>query len=113
MSLDVYLDMPKCPNCGRGGTLYNANITHNLAEMATAAGIYRWLWRPEELGVKTAQELIEPLARAIHDMKSEPDFYKKHDSPNGWGTYDDFVPWLEKYLQACELYPESLVSVSR
>lgn len=39
--------------------------------------------------------------------------FRAYDSPNGWGTYDNFVPWLEKYLAACEEYPDAEVRVSR
>ncbi len=34
-------------------------------------------------------------------------------SVNGWGTYKNFVPWVAKYLAACEEYPDADVSVSR
>jgi len=32
---------------------------------------------------------------------------------NGWGLYEDFVPWIERYLAACEEYPEAIIRVSR
>jgi hypothetical protein len=31
--------------------VFDYNITHNLGEMAKAAGIYMELWRPEEIGI--------------------------------------------------------------
>ncbi len=93
--------------------LFSANITHNLGEMADAVGIYKHLWRPEELGIKTAKELIEPIMKGLTDMKARPDHYKKFDAKNGWGTYNDFIPWIEKYLAACIEYPNSLILVSR
>ena len=40
MSLDVYLEKPKCSTCGHVGLVYEANITHNLGPMAKEAGIY-------------------------------------------------------------------------
>lgn len=39
--------------------------------------------------------------------------YFPNNSPNGWGTYKYFVPWLEKYLAACKEYPDAVVEVSR
>ena len=33
---------------------YSANITHNLGKMAEEAGIYKHLWRPEEIGITKA-----------------------------------------------------------
>lgn len=112
MSLDVRLSFQVCAHCGRE-EVYSANITHNLIGMAQEAGIYGIVWRPEESGITTARQLVEPLRKAIADMKADPERFKKFDASNGWGTYVDFVPWLEKYLQACEHTPDARVSVTR
>lgn len=64
-------------------------------------------------GITTAEQLIEPLEKAIADMKARPKYYEQFNSPNGWGTYKNFVPWLEKYLAACKEYPDAVVEVSR
>lgn len=69
--------------------------------------------QPEENGITTAEQLIEPLEKAIADMKARPKYYEQFNSPNGWGTYKNFVPWLEKYLAACKEYPDAVVEVSR
>jgi hypothetical protein len=113
MSLDVYLRPNKCPHCGRSDEGFSSNITHNLGKMAEEAKIYGIVWRPEENGIKKAKHMIEPLRKAIADMKANPERFKKHNSPNGWGMYEDFVPWLEKYLKACEDDPEAEIEVSR
>lgn len=121
MSLDVYLsrkatEQQDCPHCGQPyypDNTYHANITHNLGKMADAAGIYGIVWRPEENGITTAGQLIEPLEKAIADMKARPEYYEQFNSPNGWGTYENFVPWLDKYLAACKEYPDAEVEASR
>ena len=113
MSLDVYLHMNRCEHCGRSDECFSQNITHNLTEMADEAGIYGIVWRPEENGITTAQQLIEPLRKAIADMKADPERFKKHNASNGWGLYKHFLPWLEKYLQACEEMPDATIEVSR
>ena len=113
MSLHVYLDLPTCPHCGRDDKGFSQNITHNLVEMADEAGIYGVVWRPEENGITTARQLIEPLRTAIACMKADPERFKKHNASNGWGLYEHFLPWLEKYLYACEEMPDAVVSVSR
>jgi hypothetical protein len=92
---------------------YSANITHNLNRMAEAAGIYYHLWRPDEIGIKTAGELIEPLETGLAKMKVDPEHYKKFDADNGWGGYDDFVPWIERYIEACKTHPKTIISISR
>ena len=113
MSLDISLCRNKCPHCGRSDEGYSANITHNLNKMADEAGIYGILWRPEENGIEKAAQLIEPLRKAIAEMKADPPRFEKHNSPNGWGLYENFVPWLERLLVACEEYPEAAVHASR
>lgn len=102
MSLDIYLKEE-----------YSKNITHNLAQMASKAGIYTYLWRPDENGVKCAKELIEPIAKAIADMKERVEYYDQFNASNGWGTREQFIPWLEDLLIACKEHPEAEISVSR
>src|SRR6185295_6664084 len=93
--------------------VFSANVTHNLGPMATEAGIYEHLWRPDEIGIKAAHELIEPLRAGVAMMKSDPPRFEKLNPQNGWGSYEMFVPWVVRYLQACEKYPEAEVSVWR
>jgi len=110
MSLDVTLTNKKCQHCGSEEEVYSSNITHNLGKMADAAGIYMHCWRPNEIGIFKASQLIEPLRKGIQEMKDDPDKFKKHDSPNGWGLYVHFLPWLEAYVKACEENPDACVS---
>jgi len=91
----------------------NANITHNLGAMAYAAGIYKALWRPEEIEVTIAAQLISPLTDGLNWLRANETEARKHDAPNGWGLYEHFVPFVEKYLAACAAHPTALVSVSR
>lgn len=107
MSLDVYLKktMPT--------EVYSANITHNLGTMAKEAGIYMHLWRPEEIGITKAAQLIEPLRAGVAAMIAEPARFERHNAPNGWGMYKHFVPFVEQYLAACEENPDADVEVCR
>lgn len=107
MSLDVYL------TAVRPTTVYDANITHNLGKMANEAGIYQHLWRPGEIGVTKAEQLIEPLRNAVALMKADLPRFTQHNAPNGWGLYEHFVPFVEEYLAACIENPDADVRVSR
>lgn len=112
--------------------VYDSNITHNLGNMAEKAGIYEALWRPyqlldeykkfadykEEMEFEEKQEIkasfiIPYLEKGLSELKSRPDYFKKFDSPNGWGLYKNFVPFVERYLDACKSFPESLISADR
>lgn len=93
--------------------LFEANITHNLNTMAAQVNIYEYLWRPGEIGVTCAGELIKPLAEGISFLESDPKRFKAFDAENGWGTYDDFVPWIKRYLEACKEHPTAFVESDR
>lgn len=124
MSLDVYLQgettsEPCMCRCGHEHNrevteeYYSANITHNLNKMAKAAGIYEPLWRPEEIGITHARQLIEPLRAGLARLEADPAHYEQFNASNGWGLYEHFVPWVRRYLRACEDYPDATVHVSR
>lgn len=81
--------------------------------MAEAAGLYMHLWRPEEIGITKASELVTPLCDGLNKLKAYPKKYETFNSPNGWGLYKHFVPFVENYLNACIENPEATVSVSR
>lgn len=107
MSLDVYLSEV------RETTIYERNITHNLNKMADEAGIYKHLWRPEDIEITKAAQLIEPLREGLALLLSDPERFKKFDPENKWGDYDGLVDFVREYLAACEENPSASVCVSR
>jgi len=107
MSLDVSLIET------RPVEVYSRNITHNLTGMALEAGIYQHLWRPEEIEIEFAHQLILPLTRGLELLLSDPTRFEAFNAPNGWGTYKDFVGFVEDYLMACEEFPNALIDISR
>jgi hypothetical protein len=140
MSLDVSLYRNYHVSYDGGITLeekqedvYSANITHNLGKMAEAAGLYEALWRPYQLkegynipeddhdaeykyeveNPVRAHEIIPIIEKGLEDMLARPKHYETFNSPNGWGLYKHFVPFIEKYLEALKEYPESFVDCDR
>lgn len=119
MSLDVYLTRKKWTSYDAGKTLeegdetvYDANITHNLGKMADKANVYQALWHPEQINATKASDIIELLEKGLADLKTRPKYFEKFNSSNGWGMYEHFVPFVEKYLEACKKYPNSTIEVS-
>lgn len=119
MSLDVYLTRKKWISYDEGKThteekeeIYSANITHNLSKMADEAGIYEALWRPQEIGKTKASQIVELLEKGLADLKERPEHFKSFNPRNGFGMYQDFVPFVEKYLAACKEYPDAIIEVS-
>lgn len=75
-----------------------------------AGGVYEI---ERSLPVVHARDLIEPLRAGLILLKSDPVRFEQFNTPNGWGVYEDFVPFVEKYLVACEENPAARVRVSR
>jgi len=98
---------------GNDETVYSANITHNLNRMASAAGIYEALWRPDEHDLTKAAQLIEPLHDGLEALISDPDRFSQLNPSNGWGDYHGLVEFVRRYLNACKTWPDADVSVSR
>lgn len=125
MSLDIYLTGAThevveciCSCCGHkhihadAEEIYSANITHSLNRMADAAGFYRALWHPDEIGISKAYQLTPFLTNGIVALESNPDLFKAFDGVNGWGTYEQFLPWLKTLLIACQENPNADLRVS-
>lgn len=96
-----------------GNQVYWANITHNLNSMAEAAGIYKYLWRPDEIEITRAAQLIDPLRAGLTNLESDRARFEQYNPENGWGNYDGLVRFVRNYLAACEQYPTATVTVSR
>lgn len=107
MSLDVQLTEI------RPVQIYERNITHNLNKMADEAGIYMHLWRPDEIGITKACQLIEPLTAGLALLESDPARFTPFNSPNGWGMYPHLVEFVRDYLESCIANPDAAVEVSR
>jgi len=107
MSLDVYLLVTKPV------PIYEANVTHNLNGMAEEAGIYKHLWRPDELGITKASELIAPLTDGLSLLESDPARFNALNPPNGWGSYEGLCRFVRNYLNACRENPDADIDVCR
>ena len=93
--------------------LFDANITHNLNKMAKEAGLYDALWCPLENGNSFAGDIMPALVEGYNELKENPEKYKKFDADNGWGTYDDFLPWVAEYMGACDKHPLACIWISK
>ena len=104
MSLDIWLEVVKpCE-------IHSQNITHNLNKMWMKAGCYDALYNSAG---KKAKKILPILKKAIDKMKKNPKAYKKLDSPNGWGTFEHALPWLEEFYEACGLNPDAIIGIDK
>lgn len=107
MNLEVYL------TALRPTIVFSCNITHNLNKMAEAVGIYTHIWRPEELDITKAHELIEPLQAGLEQLYANPMHFRQFNARNGWGVYKHLVKFIENYLANCREFPDADVKVNR
>ena len=120
MSLDIYLTRKVYLSYDNGNTyeekgenVYWANITHNLINMANKAGIYKAIWRPEEINAKKAKDIIKIIEKGLEDLRKRPEYFKQFNSSNGWGVYEDFDSFVEDYLKALKENPDAEIYVNR
>lgn len=117
MSLDVtlYLEIDVGAPELQYVCFFDSNYTHNCASMAREAGLYKYVWRPEECEppIEFAKDLIEHLRSGIARMEDDPERFTRLNPENGWGSYETFLPWLREYLAACIKYPKARIAASR
>jgi len=116
MSLDISLYM----DVDTGGpelhrvTLYEANYTHNITAMAREAGLYECIWCPEDhTSFPVAGALIGPLREGLLRMREDPERFTALNPENGWGSYDTFLDWVDRYLHACTEHPKASIHTWR
>lgn len=113
MSLDVSLMVTQPVE------VYENNITHNLAQMATMVvlengmTLYDVLWHPEEKGLCYAKDISELLDEGWNTLLSNPKHFKKFNPSNGWGDYDGLSDFVYKYRNACWDNPDAELRISR
>lgn len=128
MSLDISLYSPDvtqercfCVTCGNDHfrtvrqCLFSGNITHNLNSMASRAGLYTALWRPEEYGIRYAREVVPHLESGLEMLNDQEmqGMFEQFNPENGWGSLGGLKAVAREYLEACKQNPESLVEVCR
>lgn len=113
MSLDVDLMVTQPVS------VFSQNITHNLGKMASEVKLgwgitlYDVLWRPDEHGMKFAKDISDHLDRGWNILLSDPEYFKKFNPENGWGSYEGLERFVYKYRNACWDNPDAELSICR
>lgn len=111
MSLDISLTIEVTEP--RVVEVFEANLTHNLNTMAKEAGLYYFIWRPEEVGAHFAYELVVPLETGLALLKAEPQRFELFDHEGGHGTRVQLIHFLEQYIDACKANPKATIGAYR
>lgn len=97
----------------KGGRVFEANITHNLGEMATECGLYDVMWRPEEHGLTQCETAIPVLRKGVAELAGNRERYERFNPENGWGSYDILLRVATELLEACENIPCGTIRAMR
>ena len=91
------------------------DTTHNLVPMAKACGMYEYVWQADEILGEDflAKDIAGWLEYGLLDLLKNKAKCKEYNSPNGWGTYEDFVQFLTTYIAACHERPDATVYLCR
>jgi hypothetical protein len=103
--------------------------------MAMEAGCYEVLWRPyilhkdfnkDKIGddydlenkfklehPMQAKDILHLLEKSLVILKNDSERFKKFNPSNKWGTYENLVSVIEKYIENCNWFPNAYISVSR
>jgi hypothetical protein len=99
MSLDINLQAVRTVN------VFYLNVPTCYKPIAEKVGIQTYIWKPEELGISKAEQLINPLRIGLQLLESVPGRVGVAQE-----TLDDFVECVRKYLAACEQNPDAEIS---
>jgi uncharacterized protein YneR len=75
--------------------------------------LYKVLWYPEELGLKTGEDILPYLRVGLLMLLSFPEEYKQHNPSNGWGDYNNLVDFVTAYYFACMEFPDGVIEISK
>jgi len=104
VSLDVDLRIQTGPDMSH--TVYSGNYTHNVSPMWHRAGCLDVLYESRGAAVP---DVLPVLEAALIAMRSEPDAYRAMNPPNGWGSYDGAIAWLDRLVSECRVNPRCTV----
>ena len=130
MSWDVYLTQEdgECPSCGQSTTAVRSNVgnmTFNVAPMYYSAFEFAYKcihgspYKPNDdegfglrqlTGMKCADALPYMLVAIAH-MRQQPSEYMKMNPPNGWGSYESALEFLEELKDASLKHMQATIEV--
>lgn len=96
---------------------WHGNITHNLHEMAGQCYgrdlcLDDLLWR-DEMPDNIVEYIIDLFA-CLFELKNNPDYYRRYNPSNGWGTYEQLVEFVRSFIHALiDMPPGSTIEYSK
>jgi hypothetical protein len=104
MSYDIWLEIDTGGD-ERANVCDVGNHTSNTSPMWVRA-LGRSL---REYDGRIAGDVADELKAAIAHMHANPDIYESMNPPNGWGSYDSALIYLQKLWAACKAHPRTII----
>lgn len=107
MSYDIWLEMDTGGDepaqvCEVGNHTWNCGLM-----FSTALGIESL----NDLDGQNAGEWAEKCCQGVNDMLSRPAVYETMNPPNGWGSYETALKYLQTLAIACRKHPKATIRV--
>lgn len=101
--VDAYVPVGDC----------EANITWNVRKIIELSTGLPWL---NERNNGLCIDVIPKISDGLAELRKHPEKYKKHESPNGWGTVKGTIYFFERVLsdweRFCECYGDNLAKIA-
>ena len=106
MSLDLYMVIKSCEHCGHVEETESLNMTYNVSPM----------WReifPDanemcDIDNLTGRDSEKILLTAFKVLINNPKVFIELEPANGWGTYNDFMNFIERLYNLSIRYPDGI-----
>jgi hypothetical protein len=81
--------------------------------LSNGMSLYDVLWRPDEHGFTHAGQILDYLHEGVVKLMKDPDYFRRYNPENGWGSYEGLVRFTKEYYDACMENMEAELRVSR
>lgn len=102
MSLDLWLSSKPCLTCGDIKQTEIFNYTYNVWPMWNEIFQTHEMVNIDNL---TGAQSIVILNYASRILRESPFIFKKMNPPNGWGSYEGFIEYIETLIKAAKEHP--------
>ena len=86
----------------------DANITWNVGEMIRKSTGLEWN-NTENNGF--CKDIIPHIVEGLRQLENKPEFYKKYESPNGWGTIEGCKNFFRRIIKCWDTFCKKNYSI--
>jgi len=87
------------------GTECDIYISHSLADMAKACGLYQSMWEAEGY----AGDFVKHQTEALRELAADRETYEKFNPVDNWVNYDILLHLAAEWLYWIERNPEKTI----